>query len=178
MQLVTNKMEINIQLAQKGQARVCLLCVKDSDLWDEYFKTDPSHEFILEDMIFKKQIYVASNKAGRCIGFMGVINNGCFRIFSYLAILAVKREYRNKGIGKALVDKFEDIGFKREEKVFILVSDFNQSAQKFYRKLGYKKVGNIPDLYKIGVSENLLVKYKKLGYGRHHSMGNSPIFSP
>jgi ribosomal protein S18 acetylase RimI-like enzyme len=154
-------MEINIQLAQKGQARECLLCVKDSDLWDEYFKTDSSHELILEEMISEKQIYVVPNKAGRCIGFMGVINNGCFRIFSYLAILAVKREYRNKGIGKALVDKFEDIGFKREEKVFILVSDFNQSAQKFYQKLGYKRVGNIPDLYKIGVSENLLVKYKE-----------------
>jgi ribosomal protein S18 acetylase RimI-like enzyme len=155
-------MEINIQLAKKGQARDCLLCVKDSDLWNEYFKSNTSHELILEDMISEKQIYVVPNKDGRCIGFMGIINNGCFRIFSYLAILAVKKKYRNKGIGKALVKKFEDIGFKREERIFILVSDFNQSAQKFYRKLGYKKVGNIPDLYKTGVSENLLVKYKRL----------------
>ena len=155
-------MEINIQLAKKGQARECLLCVKDSDLWDEYFKANASLKFILEDMISEKQIYVASNKNDRCIGFMGIINNGCFRIFTYLAILAVKKKYRNKGIGKALLNKFEDIGFKREERVFILVSDFNQSAQKFYQKLGYKKVGNIPDLFKLGVSEDLLVKYKKL----------------
>jgi ribosomal protein S18 acetylase RimI-like enzyme len=111
-------------------------------------------------MISKKQVYVATNKNDKCIGFMAVINNGCFHKFSYLAILAVMKRYRNKGVGEALVNKFETIGFKRADTVFILVSDFNKTAQKFYRKLGYKKIGNIPDLYKKGISEILLVKYK------------------
>jgi ribosomal protein S18 acetylase RimI-like enzyme len=142
-------METKIQIAKKGQARDCLICVRNSDLWDAYFKANPSHESTLEEMISKKQVYVASNGNDNCIGFMGVINNGCFRKFSYLSILAVKKRYRNKGIGELLVNK-----------VFILVSDFNRKAQKFYRKLGYKKVGNIPNLFKFGVSENLLVKYK------------------
>ena len=91
---------------------------------------------------------------------MGIINNGCFGKFSYLSILAVKEKFRNNGIGELLVNKFEAIGFKRADRVFILVSDFNKRARKFYRKLGYKKVGNIPNLFKVGVSENLLVKYK------------------
>lgn len=153
-------METKIQIAKKGQAQDCLICVKNSDLWDAYFRTNPSHLATLEDMISKKQVYVATNKNDKCIGFMGVVNNGCFRKFSYLSILAVKKMYRNKGIGEALVNKFETIGFKRADRVFILVSDFNKKAQKFYRKLGYKKVGNIPNLFKVGVSENLLVKYK------------------
>ena len=153
-------MEKTIRLAKKGQAHDCLLCVKKSDLWDEYHRRNPSHEVILEEMISKKQIYVVSNKYGRCIGFMGVINNGCFRKFSYLSILAVKNRYRNKGIGETLVNKFEAIGFERADRVFVLVSDFNKKAQRFYRRLGYKKVGNIPDLFKIGASEYLLVKYK------------------
>jgi ribosomal protein S18 acetylase RimI-like enzyme len=153
-------METKIQIAKKGQARDCLLCVRNSDLWDAYFKANPSHESTLEEMISKKQVYVATNEKDNCIGFMGVINNGCFRKFSYLSILAVKKRYRNKGVGELLVNKFESIGFKRADIVFILVSDFNRKAQKFYRKLGYKKVGNIPNLFKLGVSENLLVKYK------------------
>ena len=153
-------METKIKIAEKGQSRDCLRCLKNSDLWDAYFKNNPTHEAALEEMISKKQVYVATNKNDKCIGFMGVINNGCFRKFSYLATLAVKKRYRNKGIGEALVSKFETIGFKRADKVFILVSDFNKIAQKFYRKLGYKKVGNIPDLFKTGISENLLVKYK------------------
>jgi len=153
-------METKIQIAKKGQARDCLLCVENSDLWDAYFKNNPTHEAALEKMISKKQVYVATNKNDKCIGFMGIINNGCFHKFTYLATLAVKKNYRKKGIGEALVSKFETIGFKRADRVFILVSDFNKIAQKFYRKLGYKKVGNIPDLFKAGISENLLVKYR------------------
>ena len=153
-------METKIQIAKKGQARDCLLCVENSDLWDAYFKNNPTHEAALEKMISKKQVYVATNKNDKCIGFMGIINNGCFHKFTYLVTLAVKKNYRKKGIGEALVSKFETIGFKRADRVFILVSDFNKIAQKFYRKLGYKKVGNIPDLFKAGISENLLVKYR------------------
>ena len=153
-------MEIKIQIAKKGQATDCLLCVKNSDLWDAYFKNNTTHEATLEEMISKKQVYVATNKNDKCIGFMGVINNGCFDKFPYLATLAVRKRYRNKGIGETLVNKFENIGFEKADRVFILVSDFNKQAQKFYRKLGYKKVGNIPDLFKNGISENLLVKYR------------------
>ena len=153
-------METKIQIAKKGQAIDCLLCVKNSELWDAYFENNPTLEADLEKMISKKQVYVVKNKNDQCIGFMGIINNGCFHKFSYLATLAVKRRYRSKGIGEALVNKFETIGFKRADRVFILVSDFNKKAQKFYRKLGYKEVGNISDLFKTGVSENLLVKYR------------------
>lgn len=160
VKFILDTMKTKIQIAKNGQARDCLLCVENSDLWDAYFKNNPTHESALEKMISKKQVYVVTNKNDQCIGFMGVINNGCFHKFSYLSILAVKKRFRNKGIGEALVNKFEDIGFNKADKVFILVSDFNKTAQKFYRKLGYKKVGNIPDLFKHGVSEDLLVKYR------------------
>jgi ribosomal protein S18 acetylase RimI-like enzyme len=76
-------------------------------------------------------------------------------------VIAVKREYRSKGIGKALLRKFEKIGFEKANRVFLLVSDFNEKAQSFYTKLGYKKVGQIPDLFKKGVAEKILVKYEK-----------------
>ena len=153
-------MEIKIQFARKEQARDCLLCIKHSELWDTYFKSNTSAENNIKEMITKKQIYVALNKNDKCIGFMGVINNGCFRKFSYLSLIAVKKRYRGKGIGKELINKFEEIGFKKANRVFLLVSNFNKKAQLLYKKLDYKKVGKIPDLFKIGVSEHLLVKYK------------------
>ena len=153
-------MEIKIQFARKEQARDCLLCIKHSELWDTYFKSNTSAENNIKERITKKQIYVALNKKDKCIGFMGVINNGCFRKFSYLSLIAVKKRYRGKGIGKELINKFEEIGFKKANRAFLLVSNFNKKAQLLYKKLGYKKVGKIPDLFKIGVSEHLLVKYK------------------
>lgn len=153
-------MEIKIQFARKEQVRDCLLCIKHSELWDTYFKSNTSAENDIKEMITKKQIYVALNKNDKCIGFMGVINNGCFRKFSYLSLIAVKKRYRRKGIGKELINKFEEIGFKKANRVFLLVSNFNKKAQLLYKILGYKKVGIIPNLFKIGISEHLLVKYK------------------
>lgn len=91
---------------------------------------------------------------------MGIIHNGCFRKFSYLSIIAVEYSYRCKGVGKELLKKFEETGFKQADRVFLLVSDFNKKAQSLYSKLGYSKVGKIPDLFKKGVSEHILVKYE------------------
>ncbi len=153
-------MEIKIKFAEKGQARDCLLCVKDSALWDAYFKSSTTDENDIEEMITRKQIYVATDTNEECIGFMGVIDQGCFRKFSYLSLIAVKKRDRGKGVGKKLIDKFEALGFEKADKVFLLVSDFNKKAQPLYRKLGYQKVGEIPDLFKMGVSEHVLVKYK------------------
>ncbi|MGD9008182.1 MAG: GNAT family N-acetyltransferase [Desulfobacteraceae bacterium] len=152
-------MEIRIQLAKKNHVGDCLSCVKHSVLWETYFKSNPTIENEIRKMIIGKQIYIALNKANQCIGFMGIINNGCFRKFTYLSLIAVKKEYRSNGIGKVLISKFEEIGFEKANRVFLLVSDFNKKAQSFYKKLGYKKVGKIPDMFKTGVSENILVKY-------------------
>ena len=153
-------MEIKIQLAKKEHAQDCLSCIKNSELWDAYYESNPLAENNIKVAIIKKQIYVALNRNKNCIGFMGIVHNGCFNRFSYLATLAVKKRYRRKGIGKQLIHKFEEIGFQIADRVFILVSDFNKRAQTFYKGLGYKKVGEIPDLFKRGISEHLIVKYK------------------
>jgi ribosomal protein S18 acetylase RimI-like enzyme len=153
-------MKIKIRFAEKGQARDCLSCVKNSELWETYFKSNASAVNDIEEMISKKQIYIALNQKNECIGFMGVIHNGCFHKFSYLSLIAVENGYRNKGIGKQLLTKFEEMGFKQADKVFLLVSGFNHKAQLLYKKIGYKKVGKIPDLFKKGVSEHVLVKCK------------------
>ncbi len=41
------------------------------------------------------------------------------------------------------------------------MSEFNKKAQLLYGKLGYKKVGKIPDLFKKGVAEIILIKYQR-----------------
>jgi ribosomal protein S18 acetylase RimI-like enzyme len=152
-------MEIKIQFAEKGQAPDCLSCVQHSELWETYFKSNAAAENDIEEMISQKQIHVALNHANECIGFMGVIQNGCFRKFSYLSIIAVTSEYRKKGVGRQLLKKFEEIGFEQADRVFLLVSDFNRKAQLLYSALGFQKVGEIPDLFKRGVAEYILIKY-------------------
>ena len=154
-------MKIKIELAQKGQASECLSCVRQSDLWEAYFKSNPQSERDIADMIESQRIYVACDEENNCVGFMGVVEKGCFGKFSYLSIIAVKNEYRSKGIGAELLRNFEEIGFESADKVFLLVSDFNLRAQKLYHKIGYQKVGSVPNLYKDGIAEHILVKYRR-----------------
>jgi ribosomal protein S18 acetylase RimI-like enzyme len=76
--------------------------------------------------------------------------------------LAIKRNLRGKGIGKRLLSFFEDRGFEKASTLFLLVSDFNNEAKKFYQDLGYQEVGLIPDLAREGVVERIMMKSKKL----------------
>lgn len=153
-------MRIKIKLAKRRQTRDCLNCVKHSDLWEEYFKYHENAELAIRKRIKEKQIYVATSKNGRCVGFIGVIEEGCFGKFTYLSLIAVKRKHRGKGIGKKLLYKFEEIGFKKADTIFLLVSDFNKKAKSLYKKIGYKEVGSIPDLFKKEISESILMKQK------------------
>jgi len=148
-----------IRYGKIEDASSCLECVKNSQLWDAYFKDDPTTEKI-EHEILKNRITVAVDSSGNCLGFMGIIDNGCFGTFPYLAILSVHSDHRNKGVGRLLLQHFEHIGFEKENRVFLLCSDFNDKGRMFYQKNGYVECGKIPDLYKKGISEYLFVKYK------------------
>jgi ribosomal protein S18 acetylase RimI-like enzyme len=44
------------------------------------------------------------------------------------------------------------------DKVFLVVADYNPDAKRFYERNGYQQVGKIPDLYRPGVTEYLMVK--------------------
>lgn len=153
-------MNIQIKLAKKSEAGECLDCVRDSLLWDAYFEEDSSLEMTTE-LIEKKQIYIAQNENGQIVGFMGIMPEGCFRKFPYLAILSISADYRNRGIGKILLDYYEEIGFEMENRLFVLCSDFNERGQAFYKNNGYVECGKIEDLYKEGIAEHLFVKYKE-----------------
>ena len=62
------------------------------------------------------------------------------------------------GIGKALLEAFESMAFEISNKVFLVVADFNPSAKRFYGAHGYRQVGEIPGLYRPGITEYLMLK--------------------
>ena len=150
-----------IRKAKHEEAIECLECVKNSLLWNAYFEDESPLKLIDED-IQQNRITVAVNDEDRCIGFMSIAAAGCFHKFSYLSILSVHKEFRNRGVGKELLNHFENEGFEKEDKVFLLCSDFNVKARMFYKNNGYVECGQIPDLFKKGITEHLFVKYKEV----------------
>lgn len=71
----------------------------------------------------------------------------------------LQEEYRGKGIGKYLVEYFEKISDR--DKFFLAVADFNPDAKRFYESIGYHQVGEIPGLYREGITEYIMMKEKQ-----------------
>jgi ribosomal protein S18 acetylase RimI-like enzyme len=45
--------------------------------------------------------------------------------------------------------------------VFLVVADFNPEAKRLYERVGYIEVGAIPNLYREGMTEYLMMKSRE-----------------
>jgi len=78
----------------------------------------------------------------------------------YIQMLAVHPDWRGRGLGARLMRFAEERIFRQSPHVFLCVSDFNRRAQAFYARLGYRRVGELPDFLTKGHSEILMSKTK------------------
>ncbi len=147
----------NIIQAEYEHLNDCVLALKNSELGRVYFWQENKANNAITEGITKKEILVALDDKGLCLGFMWFIRNGAFHGFPYLHIIAIKEEYRNLGLGNEMLNYFESV-IAQSSKVFLVVADFNPKAKKLYEKCGYVEVGIIPNLYKNGVTEFLMMK--------------------
>lgn len=154
-------MEITIVKGNKDYINDCEDALLNSELGRRYFSEKGSARKALMKGFNKEEIYIAVDKNHRCKGFIWFILGGIFHTFPYLHIIAVKKEERGRGIGKKLLKFFEDICFKDYTKIFLVVADFNLGVKMLYERVGYVEVGNIPNLYRAGVTECLMMKLKE-----------------
>ncbi|BCN32302.1 GNAT family N-acetyltransferase [Anaeromicropila herbilytica] len=136
----------------------CEDALVNSELGNRYFSKKGSARKSLEEGFDKGEVYVALDENNCCKGFVWVIENGIFHAFPYIHIIAVKSEYRGQGIGRILLEAMEQIYFEKYTKLFLVVGDFNQDAKRLYERIGYSSVGYIPDLYRSGITECLMMK--------------------
>lgn len=151
-------MDINVTKAEIKYVEDCKIALMNSELGRVYFTDENKALRAINEGIMKEEVYVALNNEGACLGFIWYIPNGAFHSFPYLHIIAVKEECRNLGIGSKLMKYFEEVVSKGSSRSFLVVADFNPKAKKLYENIGYKQVGMIPDLYKKGVTEYLMMK--------------------
>jgi ribosomal protein S18 acetylase RimI-like enzyme len=89
-----------------------------------------------------------------------VIPRGAFGRSPYLRLIGVRADMAGSGIGARLLDAMEARAAEVADDLFLLVSDFNEGAQRFYRRQGYVQIGAIPGYVLPEVSE--LVFRKRL----------------
>lgn len=153
-------MDIMIEKGTLQYLKDCEEALLNSKLGEKYFsKAESGRKAILEGLE-QGNLYVALLK-DVCVGFFYYIPRGCFHSFPYLHLISVKEEYRNKRIGKKLIDFLEKVICADANKIFLVVADFNPEAKRFYEKIGYRQVGEMPGLYREGITEYLMMKENK-----------------
>jgi ribosomal protein S18 acetylase RimI-like enzyme len=73
----------------------------------------------------------------------------------FIALLAVRPEHAGKGIGRALVEDVAARTFRRRRWLFTSSDAGNLAAARFYRRLGFARVGRLPGLVEDGRTEVL-----------------------
>ncbi len=96
----------------------------------------------------------------RARGLAWLVRAGTFGAGGYLKLLAVVPEATGEGIGAVLLAAFEAEVARESRHAFLLVSDFNDGAQRFYERHGYARVGELPGFVLPEVAE--VVYWKRL----------------
>ena len=153
-------MDIYIKKGNLQHINDCEEILVHSELGQRYFSERGSAKKAIREGLKQKQLFVAL-ESDICVGFVWYIPKGAFHSFPYLHIIAVEENHRGKGIGTKMIDYLEKIVFKDTDKIFLVVADFNPSARQLYEKIGYRQVGEIPNLYRKGITEYLMMKERK-----------------
>jgi len=153
-------MDIRIKKGSQEYISDCEEALLNSELGRRYFSGEGSAKKAVQEGLEHGNLYIALD-SDVCVGFMWYLPQGAFHSFPYLHLISIKEMYRGKGIGEKMIGFLEEIAFKNADKIFLVVADFNPDAKRFYEKIGYWQVGEIPNLYRKGITEYLMMKEKE-----------------
>ncbi len=125
----------------------------ETPLWQRYGITEASASAQFAGALERGDLVLV--EASLC-GFAWCLNGGAFGRSDYLRLIGVRADCAGRGIGAALLTEVEARAESRD--LFLLVSDFNEGAQRFYRHMGYEQIGAIPGYVLADVSELIFRK--------------------
>lgn len=103
---------------------------------------------------------IGAEVGGNLAGLCWFLHHGTLGMGGYLRLIAVLDGARGRGAGAALLAAYEREVARGAPHGFLLVSDFNEPAQRFYERHGWTRVGAIPKLVLPDVDE--LLYWKRL----------------
>jgi ribosomal protein S18 acetylase RimI-like enzyme len=146
---------VTVRAFRPDDAAACGAIVEATPLWRRYGLTsDLLAQRLLES---SEPVFVAEHE-DVCVGFAWVLRRGAFGRSAYLRLIAVEPALRGQGIGEALLRAFEAVARDVGSDAFLLVSEFNAAAQRFYLREGYEQVGRLDGFVLPDVAELLFRK--------------------
>jgi ribosomal protein S18 acetylase RimI-like enzyme len=133
-------------------------------LWQRYgFTAERGQQQFEQALLRGDLLRVADLPDNPARGFCRVVLNGAFARSAYLQLIGVDPHCSGMGIGAALLAHIEDAVRDHHQDLFLLASDFNADAHRFYRRHGYRQIGTIPGYVLADVDE--LIFWKRLTGG-------------
>ena len=140
-------------VAGDSEARAAATIMATSEPWITLGRTFDRCLATLHDEALERYVAVED---GEVIGFVLLTMRSAFT--GYIKSIAVRDDWRRRGLGARLMAFAEERILRESPNVFICVSSFNDRAQAFYQRLGYEVVGPLRDFIVRGSDEILLRK--------------------
>ena len=91
-------------------------------------------------------------------GFAWYLSCGTFVSGGYLRLIALAPGREGQGLGAALLDEVEKRAAATTHNFFLLVSHWNEAAQRFYQRRGYERVGVLAKFVRADTDEIIYCK--------------------
>jgi ribosomal protein S18 acetylase RimI-like enzyme len=114
-----------------------------SELEFEFILNNDRHvsKQLIKNKLNEKEVIIAKNHANEIIGWLRY--NYFWDNTPFMNMLYLNEKYRSKGIGKELVEFWENEMRSLGYEMVMTSTLANEQAQHFYRKLGYKDAGSL-----------------------------------
>ncbi len=138
-------------------------------LWQRYGLNAAKARRQLQSALQRQDVLLVAQgaQANEPLGFAWVMPQGGFGR-AYLRLIGVHPAHSGQGLGAALLQAAEHAAAEHGAGLFLLVSDFNTAAQRFYRRHGYRQVGALAAFVLPNVTE--LIFYKALSSPRREGV--------
>ena len=104
------------------------------------------------------RLIVATESDGRVAGLAWILASRILTGAAYLRLLLVAEDRQRSGTGAALLAAAEAAARRVTNHLVLLVSTDNAGARRFYRRHGYRHVGDLPGFARAGLDEALYWK--------------------
>jgi ribosomal protein S18 acetylase RimI-like enzyme len=131
-----------IRRLSAADATACAAILCGHDLWRRYGWTPEAAARAFAAAAGRRAAVYVHDQPGEGIGgFVWLEPRGAFGRSAYLRLIGVRPDATGRGIGRILLRFAERRAARSAADLFLLVSDFNRGAQRFYEREGYQRVG-------------------------------------
>ena len=118
--------------------------------WNEDWNDENQLDEYMKDLTeVRNSLIFGLYEDGRFIGVsVGKIKHWCEGTEYFIEELCIRNEYQGKGFGKGFMNLIQDKVKERGVNTIYLMTDRNQPAYEFYKRIGFEELPQLTSFYK------------------------------